>query len=210
MFSRPLLSKVSVSNSTTTITLMYVLKARVIKVSVYNSTTSITTIYVLKANVIKLLSLQQYYYYHKNVCSRDHCYLNCEFTRVMLLSQECMFSRPLLLKVSVYNSTTTITRMYVLKVTVLKVSVYNSTTTISHECMFSKSLLLKSLSLQQYYYYHTNVCSQGHCYKKGQFTTLLLASHQCMFLRPLLLNISVYNNTTTITRMYLLKVTVIH
>ena len=163
MSSRPLLLKVSVTNCTTTITRIYVLKATVIKVSVYNSTTTITQMYVLKATVIKVsvyisttnitriyvpkntliqcVSFQQYYYYHMNGCSQGSCYQKCQSPILIPLSHQCMFSRPLLLKVSVYNSTTTITQMYVLKATVIK-----------------------SAYLQQYYYHHTNVCSQEHCY----------------------------------------------
>ena len=131
MFSRPLLLNMSVYNSTTTITRMYVLRVTVIN-SVYNSTTTITRMFVLKATVIKSVRLQQYYYHHMNLCSLEHCYSKCQFTTVLLLSHECIFSRPLLLKVSVYNSTTTVRPMYVLKNT-----------------------FIKRVSLQRYYYYHT-------------------------------------------------------
>ena len=153
MFSRSLKLRVSVYNSTTTITRMYVLKATVIKrvslkqyyyyhtnvcseghcyesVSLLQYHYYITRMYVLKVTVIKSVRLEKYYYYHMNVCSQEHCYQKGQFTTVLLLSHECMFSRSLLMRVSIYNSTTTITRIY--------------------------------------------VCSQGHCYIKCQFTTLLL------------------------------------
>ena len=136
MFSKPLLLKVSISNSTTTITRTYVLQATVIKLSGYNSTTTITRMYVLKATNMKV----------------------SVYNSATTISCECMFSRPLLLKVSVYNSTSTITRMYVLRNTVII-----------------------RVSLQQCYYYHTNVFSKGHCCQKCQFTTVIQLLHKCMF-----------------------------
>ena len=97
----------------------------------------------------------------------------------------CMFSRALLLKVSVYNCTTTITRIYVLKLTVI-ISVYNSTTTITRMYVLKATVI-----------------------KVSVYMSTILLSHECMFSRTLLLKVSVYNSTTSITRMYVLNATVI-
>ena len=186
MFSRPLL----LTQFKTVLLLSHECifsRPLLLKVSVHNSTTTVTRIYVLKATIIESVSLQQYYYHHTNICSQGHCYQMCQFTTVMQLSHKWMFSRPLLLKVSVHNSTTTITRTYLLK-----------------------NAVTKCVSLQHYYCYDTNVCCQGHCNQKCQFTTVMQLSHKWMFSRPLLFkSVSLQHYHYYITQIYVLNVTVI-
>ena len=65
-----------------------------------------------------------------------------QLTTVGLLSHECMFSRPLLLKLSAHDSNTAITRTYVLKATVIRRVSLQQSTAITRLYVFKKTVLV--------------------------------------------------------------------